>query len=221
MSPREGFKFLPILLDIHNQNILIIGGGKVALRKVKTLLNYEVFLTIITPECIEELEDLANEHEQINLIKDKFLKEYFDYKEFKLVFAATDDPKINQQISSLAKERGILANVITSVEDNHFLMPAIIHKENMQIAISSSGKSPLMARKVKEAIEENIIPDLNVSTEALAAIRKYVKVNYPDNFSLRKKIYNKVLNSPDLIKQLSKSDSDIETLINSIVRELK
>lgn len=221
MSPREDFKFLPILLDIDNQNILIVGGGKVAHRKVKTLLNYNLSITIISPDCIDELNNLAQNNPKINLIKDKYIKEYFNFKDFKLVFAATDDPRLNQEISEEAKSRGILANVVTSLEGNHFLMPAIIHKNDLQIAISSSGKSPLLARKLKESIEESVIPDINVSIEALAAIRKYVKAHYPDNYTLRKKIYNEVLNSPEALNSLNNGDIDIANLIQSIVGEQK
>ena len=124
-------KFFPVSIDINNKNILVIGAGKIALRKVETLLNYNCNIIVITKDILEE----------------KFLENIF------LVIAATDDEVLNKNISQLCISKNILVNNITSKDDMNVRFASIYEKDDIQIAISANG-NPKKAIEIKNKIKD-------------------------------------------------------------------
>lgn len=222
MSQNENSNYLPIFLDIENQHVLLIGGGKVAQRKLEVLLNYNLLITIVCPEINESLKALIeNHHDKITLLKENFKTHHIDLQNFKLIFVATNNEKLNNAISKTAQSKGILANVVTSLNESHFIMPAIIQEGPFQIAISTSGNSPLLAKKVKEDISKNYLPELKIYTELLGNIRLYIKENTRTDSKSRQEIYNIVLNSTDLLANINAKCLTIEQAITEIIQKLE
>ncbi|WP_196138343.1 siroheme synthase CysG [Aliikangiella sp. G2MR2-5] len=142
--------YLPITVDMKERLCLIVGGGEVAARKLKHLLKAKAMVKMVSHEFNTEIIQLA-EQEKIELIKGDFTIELL--KNVYLVIAATDDNLINKQVSDSAKTHNIWVNVVDSLELSTFIMPAIIDRSPLLIAVSSSGVSPVLARKLREKIE--------------------------------------------------------------------
>ena len=144
-------KFFPVSIDLNNKNILVIGAGKIALRKVKTLLDYNCNITIITKEISEE-EFLELEKEnKIKILKNQEFEEKF-LENFFLVIAATDNEVLNKNISQLCINKNILVNNITSKDDMNVRFASIYEKDDIQIAISANG-NPKKAIEIKNKIK--------------------------------------------------------------------
>lgn len=221
MLQNENSNYIPIFLDIENQHVLIVGGGKVAQRKLKVLINYNLYITIVSPDITKSIKTLANNHkDKITFIKEEFNNNHFNLKDFKLIFAATNDEKLNQNISKYAKIKGILANIATSLNESHFIMPAIIQEGPFQIAISTSGNSPLLSKKVKEDLSNNYLPQLKHYTQLLGDIRLYIKEIIKDDAIKRQEIYNIILNSTDLLSEIDAESITIEQAITDIIQKL-
>lgn len=146
--------FFPLFIDLKNKNILVIGAGKIAFRKVDTLLKYNANITVITKDIKEEkfstlktIDIIIGEFEE-TLLKDKFL-----------VVAATDNPEFNRYIYELCNSKNILVNNITSKEEMNCRFASILEIEDYQIAISAKGnpsKSKALKNKLKNLLKTDL-----------------------------------------------------------------
>ncbi|PGH24656.1 precorrin-2 dehydrogenase/sirohydrochlorin ferrochelatase family protein [Fusobacterium animalis] len=144
-------KSFPVSIDINNKNILVIGAGKIALRKVETLLNYNCNITVITKDILEEKFLELEKNNKIKILKNQEFEEKFLKKIF-LVIAATDNEVLNKNISQLCINKNILVNNITSKDDMNVRFASIYEKDDIQIAISASG-NPKKAVEIKNKIK--------------------------------------------------------------------
>lgn len=145
-------KFFPVSINLNNKNVLIIGAGKIALRKVEILLNYNCNITIITKDILEEkFLDLEKEN-KIKILKNQKFEEKFLENIF-LVITATDNEILNKEISQLCMDKNILVNNITSKDDMNVRFASIYEKNDVQIAISANG-NPKKAIEIKNKIKE-------------------------------------------------------------------
>ncbi|MDD5152165.1 MAG: bifunctional precorrin-2 dehydrogenase/sirohydrochlorin ferrochelatase, partial [Flavobacterium sp.] len=146
----------PIFLKLHQLNVLIVGGGKVALEKLSFLLksspnaNVEVVALHFLPELLT-----LDEKHNIIITHSKFKKKML--KKRHLVIACTDDLEVNKRVYKLSKKRNLLANIADTPEFCDFYLGGIVTKGNVKIAISTNGKSPTTAKRLREFFEE-IIP---------------------------------------------------------------
>lgn len=138
--------FLPIGLNIANKKILIIGGGKVALQKLKSLEQFTKDITIIAPRISQKIKDKGFSC---------FEKEYDknDLRGYLLVYACTNNKKLNKQIKKDADELGILINVVDDSNISDFISPAIYKQNNMTVSVSSNGKNVLKTIKWRDKIK--------------------------------------------------------------------
>ena len=144
-------KFFPVSIDLNDKNILVIGAGKISLRKIETLLKYNCNITVITKEVLEEKFFDLEKDDKIKILKyqefeEKFLENIF------LVIAATDDEVLNKNISQLCMNKNILVNNITSKDDMNVRFASIYEKDNIQIAISANS-NPKKAVEIKNKIK--------------------------------------------------------------------
>lgn len=159
----------PIFIEI--KNCLFIGGGNVVSRKVKTILNFCDNIKIVAPKIQEKLEELCKENEdKIKIIKREFLES--DLENVNLVFVATDNPEIDKTIAKLCKEKKIMANIATFPKLCDFYFPAIVKKDDLVIGISTNGKSPAIAKKIKELILKILPKDIGENLKKIGEIRK-------------------------------------------------
>ena len=144
-------KFFPVSIDLNNKNVLVIGAGKIALRKIETLLNYNCNIAVITKEVSEEKFLELEKDNKIKILKNqefdkKFLENIF------LVIAATDNEVLNKNISQLCMSKNILVNNVTSKDNMNVRFASIYEKDDIQIAISASG-NPKKAIEIKNKIK--------------------------------------------------------------------
>lgn len=147
--------FLPIFLNIHNRNCLVVGGGGVAARKTVLLLKAGAKVRIVAPILNDEL------NAQLLLGNVTYHAENFDPKHLKdvvLVIAATNERSVNQDISEIASRLGILVNVVDDPALCSFIMPSILDRSPILVAISSGGTSPVLTRLLRARLE-TLIPE--------------------------------------------------------------
>ena len=144
-------KFFPVSIDLNNKNILVIGAGKIALRKVETLLNYNCNITVITKDILEEKFLELEKSNKIKIFKNQEFEEKFLENIF-LVVVATDNETLNKKISQLCMSKNILVNNVTSKDDMNVRFASIYEKNDIQIAISGNA-NPKKAVEIKNKIK--------------------------------------------------------------------
>lgn len=145
-------KFFPVSIDLNNKNILVIGAGKIALRKIETLLNYNCNINVITKEILEEKFLELEKNNKIKIFKNQEFEEKFLENIF-LVITATDNEILNKGISQLCMSKNILVNNVTSKDDMNVRFMSIYEKDDIQIAISANG-NPKKAVEIKNKIKD-------------------------------------------------------------------
>ena len=145
-------KFFPVSIDLNNKNVLVIGAGKIALRKIETLLNYNCNITVITKEVLEEKFLELEKDNKIKILKNQEFKEKF-LQDIFLVVVATDNEVLNKNISQLCMSKNILVNNVTSKDDMNVRFMSTYEKDDIQIAISANG-NPKKAVEIKNKIKD-------------------------------------------------------------------
>ena len=145
-------KFFPVSIDLNNKNVLVIGAGKIALRKIETLLNYNCNINVITKEVLEEKFLELEKNNKIKIFKNQEFEEKF-LQDIFLVVVATNNEVLNKNISQLCMNKNILVNNITSKDDMNVRFMSIYEKNDIQIAISANG-NPKKAVEIKNKIKD-------------------------------------------------------------------
>ncbi len=154
--------FLPIFLNVKGKRCLVVGGGAVAQRKAAVLIEAGAQVRVVAPELAEGFANLPH----VEYVAARFAASHLD--DMTLVIAATDDPAVNRQVSELAQARNIPVNVVDAPELCSFIMPAILDRSPLMVAVSSGGASPVLARMLRGKLE-SMIPQ---GYSRLAAVRR-------------------------------------------------
>lgn len=149
---RETPSYYPIFLNIRDRKCVVIGGGQVALHKVKTLLEHGANVEVISPALCSELDKLAVNGE-ISAMRRGY--QTGDIEEAVVAIAATDSSEINLEVAREARNRGILVNVVDVPENSDFILPSYLRRGDIGIAISTAGRSPALARKIRTKLEKD------------------------------------------------------------------
>ncbi|OGX14003.1 MAG: hypothetical protein A2351_08455 [Omnitrophica bacterium RIFOXYB12_FULL_50_7] len=151
MVPPKPRRYYPIGLDITDRECLVVGGGRVAERKVMRLLAYGAKVTVVSPELTPSLKKWARQdmfcHQKKKFSND-ILREQF------LVFALTDDLSVNRRIACEARKKNILANVAKPGGASAFILPAVLRRPSFSIAVSTEGRSPRTAKRIREKLKK-------------------------------------------------------------------
>jgi precorrin-2 dehydrogenase / sirohydrochlorin ferrochelatase len=206
-------RYYPVNLDIKKKNCLVVGGGPVGTRKVKTLLGCGARVTLVSPFATERLEKMAENH-KITWHKRSY--EASDLDDAFLVIGATDDEVLNKQISHDAEKQNKLCNIADRPEVCNFILPAIVQKDDLIIAISTSGQSPAFAKKLKKELEKQFGDEYTVFLKMMGAIRKKL-LSEKHEPEAHKPIFEKLIHSNLLEHIRSKDIEAINTeLYNSL-----
>jgi len=144
--------YYPIALKLKNRPVLVIGGGQVAQRKIKTLLQFGARVCVVSPGLTAALKKLHRSR-QITWLGRAF--SLADAAGAELIIAATSDPAVNEKISKLAKAKGALVNVVDRAQLSSFISPAILRTSEASIAVYTHGRDPALSRDLKNFIKEN------------------------------------------------------------------
>ena len=208
-------KYYPLHLDINNRKVLVVGGGGVGTRKVRTLLACGARVTVVSLEASRQLNDLATSGE-IKLEERSYQSN--DLSGMFLVIGATNDEELNRRISSDADRLNTLCNIADRPEVCNFILPSIVHRDDLVITISTSGKSPALAKKLRKALENQFGEEYGQLLRLMGAIRKKLlqQAHEPE---AHKPIFEQLLNS-DLLGMLQENKiDDINALLFDILGE--
>ncbi len=164
--------YYPVFLNIKGRRCVVVGGGEVAERKARTLLEHDAVVTVISPSLCQGLRQMA-EQGAIQV----FLRDYRqgDLENTFIALAATDDPEVNAKAAREGRERGVLVNVADDAECSDFILPSLVRRGDLAIAISTGGKSPALARKIRAELEGAFGPEYASLALLLSEIRYELK----------------------------------------------
>jgi precorrin-2 dehydrogenase / sirohydrochlorin ferrochelatase len=165
VSEDENVVLYPIFLDLSGRRCVVVGGGEVACRKARKLLQARAEVVVISPEVRPELESVAAEVHRRPY-------EEGDLEGAYLAFAATDAREVNAAVAKEAKEGGIPVNVADRPSDGDFALPSTLRRGRLQVAVSTGGASPTLARGIKGELEEVFGPEWAGVVEELHAARR-------------------------------------------------
>lgn len=171
------------MIDLKNKNIKIIGGGRVALRKATNFLQFGAKVTIIALKINEEFYNLEKQNNNLKIIKDSYNKEYL--KDAFLVIAATCNRKVNNHIYNYCQGNHILCNIVDSIKESSFIVPSIVKRGDLVIGVSTTGKSPNLASKIKKELELKYGTEYKEYLDVLGQIRNKVKKIYKNDYEKR------------------------------------
>lgn len=146
--------FFPMFVDLSDKNVVVVGGGSIATRRVKTLLQFTRNVTVVAPKLTPELTDLGKAGIITAVVRPV---KRTDFDMAYMVIAATNDWKINDEIYRICREQGIYVNVADSKEKCDFYFPGVYMKDELVVGITASGLDHKKARRVRLAIEQAMI----------------------------------------------------------------
>ena len=178
-------KYFPISINLAHKKCLVIGGGKVSLRKTKQLLKYNADVTIISKTILEDFKTL-----NVNIILQEFKPSYL--QDVFLVVSATNDIKLNQQILDICNSRNILCNSATNNLDNGYIFSAIAEQDSITVSVTTNGESPYISKLIKDDIQDEILSKYGKALEVSKEWRKYLLEHELDH-NIRKKIVKNLI----------------------------
>ena len=164
--------YYPIFLNLEGKKCVVVGGGEVALRKVRALLDSGAGVVVVSPTLNSGLAQLARV-ETISLISREY--EPKDLKDAVIVVAATDIAEVNQNIAKKARKHGILVNVVDRPEESDFIMPSLVRRGDLILAASTSGASPALAKKIRMRLEQTFGEEYSPLLSLIKEVRQELK----------------------------------------------
>ncbi len=172
--PNNPFQYYPVFLDLRERKVLLIGGGPTAVAKLRGLLPTGARVVLIAPEAEEYIAQLATEG-QLLWLRRPYKPQ--DLNGCSLVIVTTNSPKEYQQAAQQARQHGIPINVADNPAESDFITPAVVHRGELQLAISTGGKSPALARFLREQLERLLGEEYTLLLQAASKTRQIMQAN--------------------------------------------
>ncbi|MBT8330912.1 MAG: bifunctional precorrin-2 dehydrogenase/sirohydrochlorin ferrochelatase [Deltaproteobacteria bacterium] len=206
-------KYYPINLDIQNRRCLVVGAGLVGTRKVITLLDCGARVTVVSPDPTPQLKKLATKG-SIQLKERSYRSD--DVDKMFLVIGATDDENLNRQISKDAERVNILCNIADRPEVCNFILPAIVRRGDLAITVSTSGKSPALAKRLRLDLEKQFGEEYADFLRLMGAIRDKL-LSQAHEPEAHKALFNRLIEK-DLIGLIkANKTADINALLYEVL----
>jgi len=209
-------RYYPVCLDLQGKNCLVVGGGKVAWRKIKRLLDCGAKIKLVAKEVIPELKNIISD-KKINYLGTEYKTSYL--KDIFLVIGATDDETLNARLSEETNAANILCNIVDQPQKCNFIVPSVISRGDLTIAISTAGKSPAMAKKLRKELETQFGEDYAIFLKLLGQLRSYFKKTIPHQKE-REAIFDKLVNSNLLTHIQEKNWKAVKKEIKNLVPQI-
>ncbi|TMU54662.1 precorrin-2 dehydrogenase/sirohydrochlorin ferrochelatase family protein [Flagellimonas algicola] len=173
----ERNELYPVFLKVNNLKVLIVGGGNVGVEKLTFLLKSspKAQVQMVAPEFLDATQQLAEKH-QVELTQERYDPKFLNGKH--MVVACTDKPEVNEQVYNDCRERSILVNVADNPPFCDFYMGGIVTKGNVKVAISTNGKSPTTAKRLRQFFEDVIPDNIDDLVKNLNAYRETLKGDF-------------------------------------------
>lgn len=208
--------YLPLFCQLRHKRCLLVGGGDVAERKARLLLETGADVIVCATDFIPQFTHWQQAG-KLTLIHDAFRPEMLDA--CWLVIAATDDDQVNHSVSVAADARRIFCNVVDAPDNASFIMPSIIDRSPLMIAVSSGGRAPVMTRLLREKLEAMLPLHLGQVAAFAGSLRARVKKHYATH-SLRRRFWEKLFSSDRLAQSLANDDEhQVEKLTEALFSE--
>ena len=186
---QKKFPYYPIFLDIEDRDVVIIGGGPVCERKAETMMKYGARVTVVAPEFTDQIAQWAKSG-ALEIRKKKY--EPGDLDGASIVIASTDDEEVNTQVAEDCRKRKIPVNVVDVTHLCEFIVPAIVEQGSIQLAVSTGGKSPALARTLKEDLQKFVGPEYAEINDLLGTLRPSAKKVLPTDVD-RKRFFDGII----------------------------
>jgi siroheme synthase-like protein len=183
--------FYPLFIEMQDRPVLIVGGGLVAERKVESLIEAGAAVTLVAPELTPQLQRLATSG-SIEVRQREFKDADLDGA--LLVISATDDPATQERVAAAARARSIPVNTVDQPRLCDFIVPAIVRRGDVVLAISTSGKSPALAAALRAKLDSVITNDVARSARILGEVRSHVHSRFADP-GRRKEVFEQIVES--------------------------
>lgn len=177
--------YFPIYMNIKNEDkVLLIGGGKVALQKLKVLIDNQINIHLVAEQVDLSIYEYLSGYENSETAVEMELAEYREEllsDDYSFVIAATNDRELNSRIAAASKERNIPVNVVDDPELSTFIFPSIIKRGDLVIGISSSGKAPAVTQYYKERFSQQLPDNIEEILESVGEYRDQIKNDVRDH----------------------------------------
>lgn len=196
-------KLFPVFLKLENFRVLIVGGGKVGLEKVNAILSNSpnTKISLVAAEVIDDFADLGLKHNNLTISEREFAESDLDHVD--LVITAVNNKEVSLKIKQLAEERNILSNVADTPEQCDFYLGSIVQKGQVKIAISTNGKSPTIAKRIRETLDDSFPNEINESLENLTKVRNHLSGNFTEKVKQLNHITSVLASNPKKVNQIS------------------
>lgn len=208
-------EYLPLFVDLKDRNCLVVGGGDVAARKASLLLKANASVTIVAPELSAVTQRLLDDNHL------DFLNTVFDEVQLAgkfLVIAATDNEAVNRTVYDCAKANDVLVNVADNTALCDFILPSILDRSPVVVAVSSGGKSPILARQLRARLETLIPPSYGNLATLIGRYRDIVKAKLP-SLSTRRRFWSDTLQGKVAEQVLAGRDDEAEQTLNTLLEQ--
>jgi len=227
---REGVKYYPIYLDIGEKRCVVVGGGDVAARKILRLLECGAVVSVVSRKLTTTLADMVAQG-QINHVDDNYDRKYLAGAF--LVIGATDQEEVNDRIAADCRARGVMVNIVDDPGRCDFILPSLVNRGSLSIAVSTDGKSPALARKLREDLSAQFGPEYEYYLDLLGWLREMIiAVDRPADEN--RDIFTALVNSPLLghiragrwqeaeqtIRDLTAQQIDLTAFINRAAKRI-
>lgn len=192
-------KYYPIFVRAAGRKCVVVGGGVIAEHKVRSLLDAEAAVTVVSPQLTETLEEMRRGG-RITSVRRAY--QSGDLRDCFIAFAATGDDAVDRAIADEAAQTSVLLNVVDRAELCDFISPAVVARDDLTIAISTSGASPAMARQLRQKLEAEIGPEYGLALKLLGSLRVRLK-DLDVASGERARIFSHLVESPllDLLRR--------------------
>ncbi len=207
--PECGADYFPLFLDLRGSRVVVIGGGAVAERKVRLLLECGADVTVVAPQLTSGLRELAADG---RLRHEARAYRPGDFDGAVLAFVAVDDPEASEAAAKDAEAAGVLVNVVDRPDQCGFIVPSVLRRGRLTIAVSTGGSSPAWARKIRERLEAEFGEEYARLLEAAARVRMRCLSEIPDPARRREALERL---ADDSLLDLARS-GDVEELVREM-----
>lgn len=177
---QERNELFPIFLKLNQLRLLIVGGGYVGMEKLQAVISNapSATITLVASKISDEIKELSKEYPTISLVEKPY--HISDFDNIDIAIAAINDPIVSRQVATDAKSKGILVNAADKPDWCDFYLGSVVQKGNLKIAISTNGKSPTIAKRLKEVLDETLPDEIDTLLNSMQNIRNKMSGDFTE-----------------------------------------